>query len=161
MSEGSGRFSHLDETGAARMVDVGEKPVTARTARAGARISMAPETLALIKRQALAKGDVLSVARVAGIMAAKETARLIPMCHPLSIEHAGVDFRLDETGVDIEATVSLSGKTGVEMEALTAAAVAALTIYDMCKAVDREMVIGDVRLLEKRGGRSGDIRRAT
>ncbi|MCL6092708.1 MAG: cyclic pyranopterin monophosphate synthase MoaC [Actinomycetota bacterium] len=161
MSEDSGRFSHLDETGAARMVDVGEKPATARTARASARISMAPETLALIKQQALPKGDVLSVARVAGIMAAKETARLIPMCHPLSIEHAGVDFRLDETGVDIEATVSLSGKTGVEMEALTAAAVAALTIYDMCKAVDREMVIGEVMLLEKRGGRSGDIKRTT
>ena len=149
-------FSHLDEKGAARMVDVGGKAVTERYARAGASVAMAPETLRLLKEKALPKGDVLAVARVAGIMAAKEASRLIPMCHPLAIEHVAVDFSVDEGGpaVGIEASVRVSGKTGVEMEALTAAAVAALTVYDMCKAVDRGMVISEVRLLEKTGGRS-------
>lgn len=151
------RFSHLDAEGRARMVDVGGKPVTERMARAGGRITMSPETIRLLLDRGLPKGDVLSVARVAGIMAAKETSRLIPMCHPLNITHVEVDFNLDEekSAIDIEATVRLSGRTGVEMEALTAVSVAALTIYDMCKAVDKGMEIGEIRLLEKRGGKAG------
>jgi len=150
-------FSHMDSSGEARMVDVGGKADTRRLARAGARVNMAPETLRLLVEQALPKGDVLAVARVAGIMAAKETARLIPMCHPLNLTHVAVDFSIDkeESSIIIEASTSLSGKTGVEMEALTAASVAALTIYDMCKAVDSGMVIGDIRVLEKSGGKSG------
>ncbi len=149
-------FSHLDEEGKARMVDVGGKPVTRRTARSSAQVVMAPETMQMLTERALPKGDVLAVARVAGIMAAKKTASLIPMCHPLAIEHVSIDFSLDkEAGaVNILAVVQVSGKTGVEMEALTAAAVAALTVYDMCKAVDKGMVIGDIALLEKRGGSS-------
>jgi len=149
-------FSHIDEKGQARMVDVGGKPDTERSARAGARVEMGQATLKQLLEGALPKGDVLEVARVAGIMAAKETSRLIPMCHPLSLTHVAVDFRVDEDipAIIIETSASLKGKTGVEMEALTAAAVAALTIYDMCKAVDKGMVIGDVRLLEKRGGKS-------
>lgn len=155
MSDHDG-FSHIDAAGNARMVDVGGKPVTARLARAVASISMAPETLRLLRDQALPKGDVLAVARVAGIMAAKETPRLIPMCHPLGIEHVQVDFQVDAAGsrVQIQATVSLLGRTGVEMEALTAAAVAALTIYDMCKAKDKSMVISGLKVIEKRGGKS-------
>ncbi|MDO8735483.1 MAG: cyclic pyranopterin monophosphate synthase MoaC [Thermoleophilia bacterium] len=154
---GNSDFSHMDSGGRARMVDVGGKPDTARLARAGARVTMAPETLRLLVEQALPKGDVLAVARVAGIMAAKETARLIPMCHPLNLTHVAVDFSIDEknSSVIIEASASLAGKTGVEMEALTAVSVAALTIYDMCKAVDPGMVIGDLRVLEKSGGKSG------
>jgi cyclic pyranopterin phosphate synthase len=138
------------------MVDVGGKPDTARLARASARVTMASETLRLLVEQALPKGDVLAVARVAGIMAAKETSRLVPMCHPLNLTHVAVDFTIDgeRSSIFIEATASLAGKTGVEMEALTAVSVAALTIYDMCKAVDREMVIGDIRVLEKSGGKS-------
>lgn len=153
---GGGDFSHLDSTGRARMVDVGGKPDTARLARASARVTMAPETLRLLVEQALPKGDVLAVARVAGIMAAKETARLIPMCHPLNLTNVAVDFEIDgeASAVFVEASASLTGKTGVEMEALTAASVAALTIYDMCKAVDPGMVIGDIRVLEKSGGKS-------
>ena len=149
-------FSHIDAEGKARMVDVGGKPVTVRTARAGGRVFLAPETMRLLLNRALPKGDVLSVARVAGIMAAKETSRLIPMCHPLAIEYIAVNFELDEDlpAVAIEATVRVSGKTGVEMEALTAVSVAALTVYDMCKSVDKGMVISDIRLLEKRGGSS-------
>ncbi|MHB0867431.1 MAG: cyclic pyranopterin monophosphate synthase MoaC [Thermoleophilia bacterium] len=155
MSDEEG-FSHIDAAGNARMVDVGDKPLTARLARARASVSMAPDTLRLLREQALPKGDVLAVARVAGIMAAKETPRLIPMCHPLGIDHVQVDFQLDTDGsrVLVEVTVRLSGRTGVEMEALTAAAVAALTIYDMCKAKDKGMVISDLKVLEKRGGRS-------
>ncbi len=139
------------------MVDIGAKPVTARTARAAGTVFMGPETVRLLAKRALPKGDVLSVARVAGIMAAKETSRLIPMCHPLAIEHAAVDFEIDHerSAVNIEAAVRALAKTGVEMEALTAVTVAALTIYDMCKAVDKGMVISDARLLEKRGGSSG------
>lgn len=150
-------FSHLDDEGQARMVDVGGKPDSLRQARAGARVDMAAGTLELLEERALPKGDVLSVARVAGIMAAKETSRLIPLCHPLNLTHVEVAFRIDRErpGVEIESTASLTGKTGVEMEALTAAAVAALTIYDMCKAVDKGMAIGEIRLLEKRGGKSG------
>lgn len=144
-------FSHLDEKGNARMVDVGDKPATTRLARATSRVSMAAGTLRKLRDKDLPKGDVLSVARVAGIMAAKETATLIPMCHPLNIEHVALKFDLDEDGpaLIIEASVRISGKTGVEMEALTAASVAALTIYDMCKAVDKGMEIGGVRLVEK------------
>ncbi|MHB0915174.1 MAG: cyclic pyranopterin monophosphate synthase MoaC [Thermoleophilia bacterium] len=147
-------FSHLDEEGRARMVDVGDKPATRRTARAAGSVTMAPATVELLLDQRIPKGDVLAVARVAGIMAAKETPRLIPMCHPLGIENVAIDFDVDTAAatVGIEATVSLTGKTGVEMEALTAVAVAALTIYDMCKAVDKGMEIGGIRLLEKRGG---------
>jgi len=150
------KFSHLDEQGGARMVDIGGKPVTARSARATAGVHMDPETIRLLKSQELPKGDVLSVARVAGIMAAKDTHRLIPMCHPLNIEHIEIVFAIDEQAraVRVEATVSLTGKTGVEMEALTAASVAALTIYDMCKAVDKGMAIGEIMVTEKRGGKS-------
>lgn len=150
-------LTHFDAEGKARMVDVGNKPDTERLARARGRITMAPETLRLLREKALPKGDVLAVARVAGIMAAKETSRLIPMCHPLNLTHVAVDFTLDaeKSAVVIEAVASLTGKTGVEMEALTAVSVAALTIYDMCKAVDKGMVIGDVCLLEKLGGKSG------
>ena len=150
-------LTHFDAGGRARMVDVGDKPDTERLARARGRIAMAPETMRLLREKALPKGDVLAVARVAGIMAAKETSRLIPMCHPLSLTHVAVDFTLEaeESAVVIEAVASLTGKTGVEMEALTAVSVAALTIYDMCKAVDKGMVIGDVCLVEKFGGRSG------
>ncbi|MFA5809571.1 MAG: cyclic pyranopterin monophosphate synthase MoaC [Thermoleophilia bacterium] len=150
-------LTHIDAEGRARMVDVGGKPDTERMARARARISMAPETLKLLAGKALPKGDVLAVARVAGIMAAKETSRLIPMCHPLDLTHVAVDFTLDakDSAVIIEAVASLAGKTGVEMEALTAVSVAALTVYDMCKAVDKRMVISDIHVLEKRGGKSG------
>lgn len=150
-------LTHFDERGRARMVDVGAKPETERLARARAVVSMKPETLALIKAGGLAKGDVLGVAQTAGIMAAKRTAELIPMCHLLLLDEVGLDFRLDEevSCMEIEAWVRNHGRTGVEMEALTAVSVAALTIYDMCKAVDRSMVIKDVRLVEKSGGKSG------
>lgn len=150
-------LSHIDDKGDARMVDVGGKPGTDRSARAAGSVTMAPETMSLLVDRALPKGDVISVARVAGIMAAKETYRLIPMCHPLAIENIKIDFEIEEEtpAVNIEATVRVSGKTGVEMEALTAVSVAALTIYDMCKAVDKQMVIGEIRLLEKHGGKSG------
>ncbi len=145
------------------MVDVGHKPDTRREAIARGRISMQPETLNLIQEGGMPKGDVLAVAQVAGIMAAKKTHELIPMCHPLLITHVGLSFEprpADERGlasIEIEATVRLNGQTGVEMEALTAVSVAALTIYDMCKAVDRAMRIEDVRLAKKTGGKSGDV----
>jgi cyclic pyranopterin phosphate synthase len=152
------KLTHLDEQGQARMVDVGHKPDTEREAVARGEVRMRPETLRLIREGNLPKGDVLATARVAGIMAAKRTAELIPLCHTLLLTHVGVDFALDEEGnrVVITATVRCRGKTGVEMEALTAVSVAALTIYDMAKAVERGMVIGEIRLLEKRGGKSGD-----
>jgi cyclic pyranopterin phosphate synthase len=150
-------LSHLDERGAARMVDVSAKPITAREAIAEATISMQPSTLALIQRGGIPKGDVFAVARIAGIMAAKQTSTLIPMCHPLPISAVEVDVAPDgETRVRIRATVRTTSQTGVEMEALTAAGVAALTIYDMCKAADRGMAVEHVRLLEKRGGKSGE-----
>ncbi|GAB4483958.1 MAG: cyclic pyranopterin monophosphate synthase MoaC [Thermodesulfovibrionales bacterium] len=151
------KLSHTDSRGKARMVDVSEKPVTQRIAVAQAAVIMKRTTLALIRKNEISKGDVLGVARTAGIMAAKKTAELIPLCHPLPITSASVELSLDakKSAVLIEARVKVSGKTGVEMEALTAAAVAALTVYDMCKAVDREMTITDVMLLEKQGGRSG------
>ncbi len=150
-------FTHFDDKGAAHMVDVGDKDITERQATAAARITMLPETLVLIRDGKAKKGDVLSVARLAGIMAAKKTPDLIPLCHPLALTNVTVDFELDEdtNAVDIRATCKLKGRTGVEMEALTAATVAALTIYDMCKAVDRGMEISNARLLEKSGGKSG------
>jgi cyclic pyranopterin phosphate synthase len=149
-------LSHFDERGAARMVDVSTKPETQRQARASALVRMAPATLALIRDKALAKGNVLEVARLAGIMAAKRTGELIPLCHPLPITSAVVDFAFAAADLlRIDATVSVFGRTGVEMEALTAATIAALTVYDMCKAVDRVMSIERVRLEEKSGGRSG------
>ena len=152
------KLTHVDAAGAARMVDVGAKRATVRTATAGGRIRMKPETLAAIRDGAVKKGDVLAVARIAGIQAAKETSRLIPLCHPLPIEAVSVDFTLQDDAIEVCARVRLTGKTGVEMEALTAASVALLTIYDMAKALDRGMVIEEVRLLEKTGGRSGAFR---
>ena len=151
------RLTHIDETGAAKMVDVSTKAVTSRVARAGGRVFMKPETLRAILDNTAKKGDVLAVARVAGIMAAKRTHELIPLCHPLMISKVTVDFTPDEAEncIVIEAMVKVEGKTGVEMEALTAVSVAALTIYDMVKAMDRGMRITDVRLLEKAGGKSG------
>lgn len=151
-------LTHLDEAGAARMVDVGGKAPSARLAIASGRIAMSPEAAAAIAAGAVAKGDVLAVARVAGIMAAKRTSELIPLCHPLPITRIAVDFSIDEaaTAIECRATVETRGQTGVEMEALTAVQIGLLTIYDMCKAVDRGMVIVNVRLLEKRGGKSGD-----
>jgi cyclic pyranopterin phosphate synthase len=154
-------FTHLDEEGRVRMVDVGAKAATARRAKAQARVHMQAGTLAMIRQGSAKKGNVLETARIAGIMAAKKTADLIPLCHPLRLTHVQVDFFPDEarSAIRIEASVSLVDQTGVEMEALAAAAVAALTIYDMCKAVDRGMSITDLFLLEKSGGRSGIYRR--
>lgn len=151
------RFTHLDAEGNARMVDVSAKDATARVAIAKGRIAMKPETLATIRAGTTKKGDVLAAARIAGIMAAKKTYELIPLCHPLMIAGIAVDFAADEaaSALDITATVKVEGKTGVEMEALTAVSVAALTIYDMCKSADRAMRIGDIRLAEKSGGKSG------
>ena len=150
-------LTHFDDTGNARMVDVGGKDETERVAVARATVTMQPATLALIRERKAAKGDVLAVAQLAGIMAAKRTPDLIPLCHPLALSSVKVELALDpaRNAVDIEATCKLKGRTGVEMEALTAASVAALTVYDMCKAVDRGMVICDVRLLHKSGGKSG------
>ena len=155
-------LTHFDENGRARMVDVSDKADTDRVAVARGKIEMQPETLERIRGGRIAKGDVLAVAQVAGIMAAKQTSSLIPMCHPLAITGAKLTFELKDPGtVEIEAAVKVTGKTGVEMEALTAVSVAALTIYDMCKAVDKTMVIGEVRLMEKFGGKSGHFRRET
>jgi len=148
-------LSHLDAKGKARMVDVGDKPVTAREALARGEITMSATALRLIRKGALAKGDPLQAARLAGIMAAKKTAELIPLCHPLPLTHISVDLTPIRRGYRIEARVRTASQTGVEMEALTAVAVAALTIYDMAKAVDKAMVIGDICLIEKKGGRSG------
>ena len=155
-------FTHLDADGKSRMVDVSGKPSTERVASAQARVFMSAETLSMIDAGSHKKGDVLSVARIAGIQAAKQCSQLIPLCHPLMLTSVTLDLELDaESGcVSIEAICRLIGKTGVEMEALTAASVSALTVYDMCKAVDKEMVIGDVTLLEKSGGRSGTYKRA-
>jgi cyclic pyranopterin phosphate synthase len=153
-------LSHFDDSGASRMVDTSEKPVSLRVARASARLEMKPETLRLIRDRRIAKGDVFEVARLAGIMAAKRTSDLIPLCHPLALASVSIDFTVDqETCVRVSATVKVHARTGVEMEALTAAAVAALTIYDMVKAVDRSLVLADVRLEEKSGGVHGDWRR--
>lgn len=153
-------LTHFDDQGASRMVDVGGKEVTARMARASATVQMQPATLELIRRRELSKGDVLEVARLAGIMAAKRTSDLIPLCHPLPLDSVTLDFRFaDNATLAIEATVRVTARTGVEMEALTAASVAALTVYDMCKSVDRVMTVREVRLEEKSGGRSGHFRR--
>jgi cyclic pyranopterin monophosphate synthase len=151
-------LTHLDAAGAARMVDVGEKDVTQREAVATGSIRMQPETLALIRAGDVKKGDVVGIARIAGIMAAKKTHELIPLCHPLLISKAEIDVAFDEAlpGLRLRASVRVSGRTGVEMEALTAVSVACLTIYDMAKAADRAMTIGDIRLVAKSGGRSGD-----
>ena len=154
------QLTHIDAKGNAQMVDVTDKAVTQREARAVATISMLPETLAMIVKGEHKKGDVLTVARIAGIQAAKKCADLIPLCHPLMLSSIKLELTPDAEGncVKIEAVCKLAGQTGVEMEALTAASVAALTIYDMCKAVDKGMVIGDVKLMEKQGGRSGHWR---
>ena len=155
-------FTHFDKEGKARMVDVSDKAETERSATAKGSVIMQPATLALIKDGAVKKGDVLSVARLAGIMGAKKTPDLIPLCHPLALTSVQVDLALDEArnAVDITATCKLVGKTGVEMEALTAVSVAALTVYDMCKAVDKGMQIVDIRLIHKSGGKSGTYERA-
>ncbi len=150
-------LTHLDSSGHAHMVDVSAKAETARTATAKARITMRPETLALVTAGTAPKGDVLASARLAGIMAAKCTSDLIPLCHPLPISAAEIVLTPTETGFDIAATIRTTGRTGVEMEALTAASVAALTLYDMLKAVDRGMTITDLRVVEKSGGKSGDF----
>ena len=154
-------LSHVDEEGRVRMVDVTSKDVTQRVAVARGVVTMRAETLAAIAEGQIPKGDVLTVARIAGIMASKKTSELIPMCHPLNI--SGVEVKLtprrDPPSVEIEATVHIAGKTGVEMEALTAVSVAGLTIYDMCKAVDREMAVGEIRLMHKSGGKSGTFER--
>ena len=154
------KLSHLDEAGRARMVDVGNKPVSERLAVARGEVHMRPETLALIQQGALIKGDVFSVAELAGVMAAKRTADLIPLCHPLALNQILVDIVPIKSipGIEITATVRTSGRTGVEMEALVAVSVAALTIYDMAKAVEKTMRIENIRLIEKRGGQSGDVK---
>jgi cyclic pyranopterin phosphate synthase len=155
------QLTHIDAQGQASMVDVSDKPASVREARAYARVLMKPETLAQVQANSLKKGDVLAVARIAGIQAAKKCADLIPLCHPLALSKVAVDFAIDETLSAIEVTsyCKLTGQTGVEMEALTAASIAALTIYDMCKAVDMGMVIEQVCLLEKSGGRRGHYQR--
>lgn len=152
-------LSHIDETGRARMVDVGHKPDTERIAVARGEVHMRAETLALIRGGALKKGDALSVAQVAGVMAAKRTSELIPLCHPLLLNQILVEFEMDDEmpGVRIKATVRTVGKTGVEMEALTAVSVAALTLYDMAKSAEKTMRIQNIRLIEKHGGQSGDV----
>jgi cyclic pyranopterin phosphate synthase len=155
-------LTHLDESGRARMVDVGAKGDTVRVATARGRVLMRPETLALIKSGGVKKGDVLAIAQVAGVMGAKRTSDIIPLCHPLPITGVDLSFVLDEdaSAVEITASARVVGKTGVEMEALTAVSTAALTVYDMCKAVDKDMVIDQIRLVQKTGGKSGDYRRA-
>jgi cyclic pyranopterin monophosphate synthase len=154
-------LSHVDPEGRARMVDVGAKPETARVARAEGSITMSAEALAAIERNAVSKGDVIATARIAGIMAAKKTSELIPLCHPLPLTDAGVDIEVDHSlpGLRVTAWASAHGRTGVEMEALTAVTVALLTVYDMAKALDRGMEISGIRLVEKRGGKSGDWKR--
>lgn len=154
------QLSHFDETGASRMVDVGGKQVTARCARAVAYVSLSPQTLDLIRDKKVTKGDVFEVARLAGILASKRTSELIPLCHPLPIESVDLRFEVvDNQTIKIEAQVGIQARTGVEMEALTAVSVAALTVYDMCKGSDRAITIGPIGLVEKSGGKSGDFRR--
>ncbi len=153
------RLSHLDESGAARMVDVSGKQATAREAVASGRVLLSAETVALLRDGAVPKGDVLSVARLAGIMGAKQTSSLIPLCHPLALASVAVELHIEDFGIEVEATVRTSDRTGVEMEALTAVAVAALTVIDMVKAVDKRAVISDVQIESKTGGKSGEFRR--
>lgn len=150
------KLSHVDEEGRVKMVDTAAKPATARRARASARVLMSPETVAAVRAQRTPKGDPLETARLAGIMAAKRTAELIPLCHNLPLTHVEVRAHIDDSGVQLEAEAATEAQTGVEMEALTAVAVAALTVYDMCKAMDKAMQITDIRLEEKTGGKSGD-----
>jgi len=152
-------LTHLDSTGAARMVDISAKATTARQAVAAGRIAMSADAASAIAQGLIKKGDVLAVARVAGIMAAKKTADLIPLCHPIPLSAVTVDFDLDDSGVTATATARTAGQTGVEMEALTAVTAALLTVYDMAKAIDKGMTIGDIRLLSKTGGKSGDWHR--
>ena len=154
--ESNPQLSHLDEEGRIRMVDVGAKPVTARVAEASGFVQMDESTMAVIRERRTPKGDPLETARLAGIMAAKRTGELIPLCHPLALTHLDVQITLEENGARLTATASTSAQTGVEMEALTAVSVAALTLYDMLKAIDRGMVIGEIRLERKSGGRSGE-----
>lgn len=151
------RLTHLDEQGAARMVDVGGKTETAREAVAGGRITMSAEARDAIAAGAVAKGDVLAVARIAGIMAAKRASDLIPLCHPLPLSKVTLDLSIEDDGVSAQAIVATNGRTGVEMEALTAVSTALLTVYDMAKALDKRMTIGNIRLLKKTGGKSGDF----
>jgi cyclic pyranopterin monophosphate synthase len=154
------QLSHFDDSGASRMVDVGGKAVTARCARAVGYVTLSPPTVALVRDKRVAKGDVLEVARLAGIMACKRTAELIPLCHPLPIERVELNLEvIDERTIRIEAVVDVHARTGVEMEALTAVSIAALAIYDMCKSSDRSLLIGPIGLVEKSGGKSGDFRR--
>ncbi len=160
MKADNDELTHIDENGKAQMVDVGNKEDTKRSATASGKVSMSSETIEALKKQELQKGDVLGVARVAGIQAAKKTSDLIPLCHPLAVNFASVNFRIQESHVEIEATVKTSGKTGVEMEALTACSVTALTIYDMCKAMDKSITIDEIKLLEKTGGKSGNWKRS-
>lgn len=150
------KLTHLDDAGNAAMVDISAKAATVRQATAEGRITMSPEALTAIEAGAVQKGDVLATARIAGIMAAKKTSELIPLCHPLMLSKVSVDFEFEPTSIRVTALARLTGQTGVEMEALTAATIALLTIYDMAKAIDKNMVIGDVRLLSKSGGKSGD-----
>ena len=154
-------FTHFNEQGRAKMVDVGEKDITSRSATAATRVLVSPETFEKIKTGGMKKGDVLTVAQIAGVMGAKRTPDLIPMCHPIQITSIDLDLSLDETrfSVEIYATGSCTGRTGVEMEALTAASTAALTVYDMCKAVQKDIVISDIRLIQKTGGVHGDFHR--
>ncbi len=154
-------FTHIDEKGHVRMVDVTEKKPTVRVAVAGGEVFMKPETFSMIRDQKVKKGNVLETARIAGIMAAKKTSELIPMCHPLSLTHVQVDFEPEETNsqISIKASVRTIDQTGVEMEALTAVSVAALTVYDMCKSYDREMTVSNIQLLEKSGGKSGTYKK--
>lgn len=157
------KLTHIDNRGRPKMVDVGSKPLTERTAVARGSVYMRKETFKLIKAGKLSKGDVLNVAKLAGIMAAKKTSEIIPLCHPLNVTSVDIDFKFNEkkSRIDIESRVKITGQTGVEMEALTAVAATALTIYDMCKAVDKEMTISEIMLIEKRGGKSGIFLRKT
>lgn len=160
MPTSSEQLTHFDDTGASRMVDVGAKAVTKRMARAEALVCMQPETLTLIQNREFAKGDVLEVARLAGIMATKRTDELIPLCHSLGLDSAQIDFEFEsDRSIRIISLVTVQGRTGVEMEAMTAVSIAALTIYDMCKAVDRSMEVQQIRLIEKQGGKSGHFLR--
>ncbi|HYV06481.1 MAG TPA: cyclic pyranopterin monophosphate synthase MoaC [Blastocatellia bacterium] len=152
-------LTHTDKEGRSRMVDVGDKPVTTRTAVASGFVRLSPDTIEAIRDRRTPKGDPLEVARLAGVMGAKRTSELIPLCHPLALHHADVQVELRSDGVSIVATARTEGKTGVEMEALTAVSVAALTVYDMCKAIDKAIVIREIRLESKTGGRSGDYKR--
>ncbi|KIZ19032.1 cyclic pyranopterin monophosphate synthase MoaC [Streptomyces natalensis] len=156
MSSGQQHLTHIDAAGAARMVDVSEKSVTARTARARGRVLVSPQVIELLRGEGMPKGDALATARIAGIMGAKRTPELIPLCHPLAVSGVTVDLTLTDEAVEIAATVKTTDRTGVEMEALTAVSVAALTVVDMIKAVDKAAVISDIRVEEKTGGKSGD-----